>query len=357
MSHVGKIKAGFFATPELQGDYLTKLLEVKGNGTWLDPTCGEGVVLNQLATTHRTDNCTITTYGVELDKRRAEKASTLLNYCINAPIESMVIQNDAVSLLYLNPPYDFTMKGMDDESADRKEWQELHRNTRYLKEKGLMIYVIPSYRFADKRIARFLATHFFNVGIMRFSDEDYDDFRQCIFIGNKKSGKHKEFNQKLYDFLIQMESEDFVMEKVSPINLFVNANKKWTVPTGLEELKTFYTRLANKSDYVEGIQNSKGFTALINRSKPKQLEIGGNPILPLNQGQLGLLLASGAVNGEIGTGDNYHLVQGLEIVSKITEEEKKTHDNGSTSTVTKTRTKREISIKFINSSGLIRKLM
>lgn len=58
---------------------------------------------------------------MELDKARAEKAQQLLNHCINAPIESMVFQNDACSLLYLNPSYDFTMKGMDDDSADRKE--------------------------------------------------------------------------------------------------------------------------------------------------------------------------------------------------------------------------------------------
>ena len=32
MSHVGnKIKAGFFATPSRQGEYLTKLLEVEGS--------------------------------------------------------------------------------------------------------------------------------------------------------------------------------------------------------------------------------------------------------------------------------------------------------------------------------------
>lgn len=358
MSHVGnKILAGFFATPERQGEYLIKLLDVEGSGVWLDPTCGEGEILHQLSSPFQSEDCTISTYGVELDKGRAEKALSLLSHCINAPIESMVIQNEAVSLLYLNPPYDFTMKGMDDDSADRKEWQELVRNTRYLKEKGLMIYVIPSYRFADKRIARYLATYFFDVGIMRFSDEDYDDFRQCIFIGNKKTGKHKEFNQTLFNFLIQMESDEFVMEKVTPIDRFVTAQKKWKVPTGIEELKTFYTKLANKSDYVEGIRNSKGFQAFICRSKPKQLEIGGNPILPLNQGQMALLLASGAVNGEIGEGDNYHLVQGLEIVSKVTEEEKRTHDNGSVTTVTKTRTKRDVSVKIITPSGLIRKLI
>lgn len=115
MSHIGnKIRAGYFATPELQGDFLAKLLDVKGSGAWFDPTCGEGEILNQLSAFHRREDCTISSYGVELDKNRAEKARSLLNHCINAPIESMVIQNDAVSLLYLNPPYDYTMKGMDD---------------------------------------------------------------------------------------------------------------------------------------------------------------------------------------------------------------------------------------------------
>ncbi|RHW36088.1 hypothetical protein D1B31_17765 [Neobacillus notoginsengisoli] len=249
------------------------------------------------------------------------------------------------------------MKGMDDESADRKEWTELARNTRYLKEKGLIIYVIPSYRFADKRIARFLATHFYNVGMMRFSDEDYEDFRQCIFIGNKKSGKHKEFNQKLFDFLVNMESDEFVFSKVTPIDKFVTAGKKWSVPPGIEELRTFYTKLAHKSDFSEGIRNSKGFQAFMNRSKPRQLEIGGDPILPLNVGQLALLLASGAVNGEIGEGENYHLVQGLELVKKIPSEEKKTHDNGSVTTITKIKTKREVSVKVICPTGRILKLV
>lgn len=67
----------------------------------------------------------------------------------------MVIQNDAVSFLFLNPPYDFALKGIDDSSAKRKEWIELERNSRYLKENGILIYIIPSYRFADKRLRDF----------------------------------------------------------------------------------------------------------------------------------------------------------------------------------------------------------
>ncbi|MCM3708885.1 hypothetical protein M3205_24980, partial [Cytobacillus firmus] len=143
---------------------------------------------------------------------------------------------------------------------------------------------------------------------------------------------------------------------VTPVDRFVAANKKWSVPAGVEKLRTFYTKLANKSDFVEGIRKSKGFQAFKNRSKPRQLDIG-NPILPLNVGQLALLLASGAVNGEIGEGDNYHLVQGLELVKKIPSEEKKVHDNGSVTTITKIRTRREVSVKVITPQGKILKLV
>lgn len=357
MSQIGnKLRAGFFATPDLQGEYIGKLLNVSGSGSFLDPMCGEGEVLNQIRSMHQTEDTNIATYAVELDKTRANKAQKILDLCINASVESIVVSNNAFSLLYLNPPYDRTMKGMEDNGTERKEWTELVRNVRYLKESGLMVYIIPGYRFADKKIARYLATNFEEVGILRFSDEDYGDFKQCIFIGNKKRGKRKVLNPDLHDFLLNMGDEEFVLERVTPINLMIG-RKLWNVPAGEIEIKTFYTRLEDKFKYYEGIIGSKGFSSFKERSKPKSLEVGGNPCLPINQGQMALLLASGAVNGEIGTGEHYHLVQGLEIVSKIVEEEKKIHDNGSVTSITKERTKREVSVKVITPTGNITKLV
>lgn len=355
MSHIGnKLRSGFFASPERQGEYLYQLLKVESDGAWFDPTCGEGSILKQLAT-NRSD-VEIKTYGVELDKARAEKADLVLDHCVNAPIESMVIQNDVYSMVYLNPPYDFTMKGIEDSHADRKEYIELVRNTRYLKEGGVMVYVIPSYRFSDKKIARHLANYFENIGMLRFSDEDYGDFRQCVFIGTKKRGQVKDFNEKLFDFLMQFDNEEFILSKVTPLDQIVGKHQ-WVVPGGATKLKTFYTKLEQKSDYHEAIRFSKGMEQFKARTKPKELEIGGRPILPLNQGQMALLLASGACNGLLGEGDDLHLVQGLEIVTKIQEEEKKVHDSGAKTTITKERTKRDVSVKIITPSGLVRKLV
>ncbi|MFC0273576.1 N-6 DNA methylase [Metabacillus herbersteinensis] len=94
MSHIGnKLRSGFFATPLRQGEFLTELLEVKGDCSFFDPTCGEGEILHHIVEKLRNENdkMIISSYGVELDKARASKASEALDHCINAPIESMVI--------------------------------------------------------------------------------------------------------------------------------------------------------------------------------------------------------------------------------------------------------------------------
>jgi hypothetical protein len=354
MSHVGnKLRAGFFATPTLQGEYLRKVLSFPDDCSILDPTCGEGEILLQLS--QEQDSC-ISTYGVELDKARANKALNNLQHCINAPIESMVISNDAFGMLYLNPPYDFSIKGDIDTSADRKEYLELVRNTRYLQPGGVMVFVIPSYRYSDPKIARFLAVHFEQAGVLRFSDEDYDDFKQCIFIGHKRKEAFKKVNEKLHEFLLKMQDENFILENVTPINKIVG-HHKWIVPSSPTSVKTFYTKLSLKSDFTQAIRNSKGLQAFKERSKPKPLVIGGNPIMPIAQGNMALLLASGGVNGLIGEGDNLHVVQGLEIVSKVKSEEKIHHDNGSVTTKTQYRTKREASVKAISPTGLIKKFV
>ena len=340
MSHIGnKIRAGFFATPERQGEYIKSLLKFTGETSLFDPTCGEGEILKQL-TSNQTE-FELRTYGVELDKHRAEIAKVNLDKVVQAPIESMVISHDVFGLLFLNPPYDHTMLGIGDDRSDRKEYTELVRGTKYLKPGGIMVYIIPSYRYADTKIARFLSTHFEDVGIARFTDEDYEDFKQCIFIGKKKSSRHKEFNPKLYEFLMQMDNEEHVMKRVSTINHFVS-RKKWEVPTGPLEIPTFYSRIENKLELVQLIRENKGFQAFKERTKPKQLVLGGDPIINIAQGQMALLLASGAVNGLLGEGTTLHAVQGMEIVSKIETQEKTEN-----STVTKIRTKRDVSVKII----------
>ena len=352
MSAIGnKIKAGFFATPERQGEYLRSLLTFEADTAVFDPTCGEGKILKQLTEVREERDCVIRSYGVELDKRRAALAIEELDVVVESSIESMVISHEVFGMVYLNPPYDSTMLGYGDEKTERKEYIELVRNTKYLVQGGIMIYVIPSYRFADSKIARFLASHFDNIAMTRFSDDDYEDYRQCIFIGRRKTTVRKDLNTKLFEFLQQMDDEAFVMEHVSPLPKFIG-HMTWNVPGRSLDVPTFYSRVEKKSEYVEAIRSNRGFQAFIERTRPKQLIVGGDPIINIAQGQMALLLASGAVNGLIGEGDNLHALQGMEVVSTVV-----TKTETEDTTVTKKRTKRDVSVKIITPSGRVRKLV
>lgn len=351
MSQIGnKLRAGFFATPPRQGEYLRQLLSFQHDTAVLDPTCGEGLILKQLA---ENQEVTVKTYGVELDKRRALAAAKTLDHVVEAPIESMIISNDGFGFVFLNPPYDHTMVGVgDDEGSDRKEYTELVRATRYLAPGGVLMYIIPSYRFADRKIARYLVTHYEKVHFARFSDEDYPDFRQCVFIAEKKSATHKRLNEELYDKFLDCEDERHVWNDVMPLDQLVETFNPKLVPATKPDVATFYSRIDNKADYISLIKENKGFAAFKERTKPKTLQLGGDPIINISQGSMALLLASGAVNGLISSGSRYHAVQGMEKVSTIVTEENTEH-----SLITKARTKREVSVKVITPEGVVRKLV
>lgn len=356
MSHIGnKLLAGFFSTPQRQGAYIKELLNYTGNVAALDTTCGEGNILAQITADAKELNpdLSVVTYGVELEKGRAAAASKILDHVFQSPIESMVISNDAFGLVFLNPPYDNTMRGYGEDATERKEYVELVRGTRYAKPGGIVIYIIPSYRFADPKIARHLATYFINCKVARFTDEDYSDYKQCVFIGQKKKEKFKKFNEDLYTQFLRFDDEEFVLSKAPTLENFITRELKWNVPESTTNIPTFYSRIEDKSQFVELISENKGFQAFKERAKPKTLDLSNsNPIIPISQGEMALLLASGAVNGVLGKGSSLHVVQGMEVVSKIVSEERTEH-----TTITKTRTKREVSVKVITPNGKVKKFM
>ncbi len=348
MSHIGnKLRAGYFATPISQGKLVKQLLEMPNETTILDPTCGEGLILEYIATGQKA----VQTYGVEIDKSRAMEAGKRLGVCLQAPIESCVISNNFFGGVWLNPPYDYSIKGFSEDTTERKEYTELLRGTRYLKGGGVMIYIIPSYRFADAKIARFLATQFEKVSIGRFGDEDYYDFSQCVFIGEKKQTKTKLFSQKMFEYLQNMQSDEFVLNEIPTLEQLVHKGKRWTLPHTPLAAPTFYTRLESKENFIPLIRENKGYQAFKERSKPRDIRLNGQPIINISQGQMALLLASGMVNGVVGQDEHLHALQGLEIVT--VEHEKEESENG---VMHISRTKRSVSIKVLTPEGEVYKL-
>lgn len=348
MSHIGnKLLSGFYATPLSQGQIIKDMLEFKEPTTILDTTCGEGEILAFL----QQDNPMTKSFGVEIEKGRALKAQQVLDVCIHAPIESCIITNNIFGLVWCNPPYDMQLAGIGDTETERKEYTELSRATRYLKGNGIMVYLIPSYRFTDQKIARLLATYFDEVQIARFDDEDYDAYKQCVFIGRKKLARSKTYNETLFNQLMLLGNEEYVRSEVQTLSELESFGRSWPVPAAVQDVPLFYSRLEPKENLIAPIRENKGFQVFKERTKPRDTSLNGQPIINIAQGQLALLLAAGMVNGIIGKEDTLHALQGLEIVTQ--EHEKIEHETGMEYI---TRTKRSVSIKVITPEGSIIKL-
>jgi len=98
----GKTKLGFFPLPAAEAARLKNCLAFPSEFSALDPCVGDGV-----AFTHLLQGVTAHRYGIEIDANRAEQARASGVETLQANAMDVRCPPEAVSLLYLNPPYDW----------------------------------------------------------------------------------------------------------------------------------------------------------------------------------------------------------------------------------------------------------
>ena len=98
-------KAGYYPTPDSVCGHLKQVLAIEFGARLLDPCCGEGHTLAALA-----QDAGAITYGIELDHDRATEARQRIHHLLwgDALVE-MRISPGAFGLVYLNPPYDYSL--------------------------------------------------------------------------------------------------------------------------------------------------------------------------------------------------------------------------------------------------------
>lgn len=98
----GETKLGFFPLPVPEAARLTSWLGFASDFSALDPCVGDGV-----AFTHLLQGVTAYRYGIEIDANPGEQAKAL--GVVTLQVNAMDVRRppEAVSLLYLNPPYDW----------------------------------------------------------------------------------------------------------------------------------------------------------------------------------------------------------------------------------------------------------
>jgi len=278
----------------------------------LDPCFGDGRAL--LSFKKEYEN--ITTYGVELDSVRFANAMSgdidfgkFIDVGLQCDaLQEVVINKNSFDILFLNPPYD--VDNTDEVTAaiigrKRLESRFLEKYTESLVPNGLLVYIVPAnsvYKDFNYLIKRYEL-------ISLYAFESFSNFRQVVFIGQKKKfvknvSISKELSEEITSWLQDLAKIDTTNDEDKLKDLVskrFGVEKIIYTPEAFEKpkVKIFSSRLSPEK-MVENIQPLEEIDGFLNNTRLKTLSI--NPVQEPREGHLALLTASGLMDGEIEDG-------------------------------------------------------
>lgn len=274
--------AGHFPTPSSVVERVAALIRPARSTArqavrLLDPCCGTGAALRQLA-----DAVGGETYGIEIESQRAEEARQALDHVLHASAFAARLTHNAFSCLFLNPPYEY-----DDESK-RLEHAFLTAMTRSLCPGGLLVFIVPQRRLAVS--ARYLAGHYARLACYRFPDREYADFHQVVLLAVKRDGAVGGDGQR-------QQIEVWATERLPELPPASSVEPLYELPAlparpVLFASQFFDPEAAAQEARQHGLWAS---AALVERFWPAE-ERPVRPLMPLRRGHLAVLIAAGFLN-------------------------------------------------------------
>jgi hypothetical protein len=287
-----RIKMGYYPTPLSVIDRARYfLLFPEDNVNFLDPCCGEGLALKNLVKGHEAG-----TYGIELDGYRAEEAKANLDHVLKGSYEDARISNAAFSCLFLNPPYDWDTSG--EPNGERKEKAFLRGTVKYLQPEGVLIYIVPQ-KNVSRDVAKILSYRFEDFNVFRFPDEEYQQYKQIVVFGAKKQENY--LNGRKFDRLRNIPNE--TLEEIP-----YPQKPVYELPSS-KPMNLFRSSVIDEAELEKELKKSVLWEKLKGYRRQSQKNVE-RPPLPLHTGHLGLLLASGCLDGIVGEGRDRHIVRG-----------------------------------------------
>src|SRR5882762_9397685 len=123
MRPAGRLRLGFFPLPAAEASRVHKFLQFPSQHCpALDPCIGDGVAFSQIATGEK-----VLRYGIELESNRAEAARALVNDLIQGNCFDVQCPVESLSLIYLNPPYDFELSEQRSQRMERLFLEHVYR--------------------------------------------------------------------------------------------------------------------------------------------------------------------------------------------------------------------------------------
>jgi predicted RNA methylase len=291
----------------------------------LDPCAGEGLALRQLR--EGLDVPPNQTYAVELDKARNAKVrenNPGINTVEAASFLNVQITGFSFGLVYVNPPFDSELGG-----GKREEQAFAERATRLLVPKGILVLVCPfTALHGNRTFCMFLDSYYEEVRLYKLPDGRDEggkvirEYHEIVVIGRKRStaipadaceqrGKLHvmQFARGGHTAIASLptigESQPVRWLNASPSDDREEEIRTWEVPHSRGP-HVFKKTMFTDDELIQAIEASplNGHLKEVNVSPPHA------PPLPLDKGHLGLILASGMLDGVVEGPHGVHVVRG-----------------------------------------------
>jgi len=301
--YASEAKGGFYATPTEEMKLVCYRLKAKpdSNINIIDPCSGEGEALEFTAIALKAQGANVASYGIEIEKTRADYCKGVLDYVINCPYEeARVSPVKSFSFMWLNPPYNEKEKGRA-EVIFLKNLTDGQKG--FLQEGGLLGYCIPQYALGPA--SHLLAARFDNLIVYRFTNYNYHVYKQIVVFGyRRKDARIGAEAKKLREYLQTLSVSD---PKMLP-TLEENDGTVFHVPPSLNKIEKFRSSKLSPEEISECLKSSPVFSEMLGIIKPPEKEsiVLKPPVLPLKTAHHAICIASGVVGGNMGN----HLLAG-----------------------------------------------
>ncbi len=263
----GQTKLGFFPLPVAEARRLKNWLSFPERFSALDPCVGDG-----LAFTHLLDGVSAHRYGIEIDASRAEQARAFGVETVQANAMDVRCPPEAVSLLYLNPPYDWESG---ESNNQRLELVFLEHSYRWLKTGGVLLFVIPQPRLA--KCARLLSEHFTDLRVFRLTEPACLQYKQIVVLATRRKRHARVTDAALLDGVRYLEALTMKPE-LEPLG--DAAEVRYEVPASEPAV---LTNMGIPLDEVEDLLLESGAYRQAGRVLlPKVNDVKGRPLTPLH---------------------------------------------------------------------------
>jgi tRNA1(Val) A37 N6-methylase TrmN6 len=288
----GKLKLGFYPLPASEARRLRNCISFPSQCSALDPCVGDGVAFAALL-----EGTQARRYGIELDSYRAEQARCCGIETLQADTLDVRCPVETLSLLYLNPPYDWEMG----QSGNRRlELVFLEHTYRWLRSDGVLVLVVPQSRL--KPCARILAEHFNAHRIYRLTEPECQRYDQVVILAVRRKRSERLQDSRLLDLTQYLEQLSAKTE-IEPLGDV--PGPLYPVP---ESAPVALNHVGAPLDEVEdALLQSAAYRQAARILIREQSSVRGRPLTPLHGGHVGLLCTAGMLNGVFGEGETRHI--------------------------------------------------